>query len=327
LFRLTDVIREKNIKAGEYQETAIERLATFLFRLNAAMTDASLLSVFRRQEGTIVLEVRSIDPAGVLQEVCSSHHCALLISGTLSPVENYARYYFGDLPVNTLTLSSVFPKENRLVLAAQDITTTYSMRQNGHNTALISEYILAFADIPGNCAVYFPSYQILEQYTALCAERIRKKQVFTEPRIAADAGAALMEFLALPSQKKAGILFAVCGGKWSEGLDYRGEMLAGAMVVGFPLAPYTRVRRMIIEYFARKFPNDGEFLSYTLPAVNRALQALGRVLRAPEDRGVLVLGDRRYAEPGINNALPAWMKEEMIPCDLAGFRGAVRQWK
>ena len=34
-------------------------------------------------------------------------------------------------------------------------------------------------------------------------------------------------------------MFAVCGGKWSEGLDYRGEMLNGAMVIGLPLAPFT----------------------------------------------------------------------------------------
>lgn len=327
LFSLTDVIREKNVKAGEYQETAIERLTTFLFRLNSAATDPSFLTVYRRHDAGTTLEVRSIDPAMNLQEICSSHHCTLLISGTLSPVENYSRYYFGDLPVALLTLTGTFPKENRLLLAAQDITTTYSMRQNRANTALIADYILAFSAVPGNCAVYFPSYQILEQYAALCAGRITGKQVFIEPRISADAGAVLSEFLALPSQKKAGILFAVCGGKWSEGLDYRGELLAGAMVIGLPLAPFNRVRKMVIEYFTRKFPEDGEFLSYTLPAINRVLQALGRVLRTPDDRGILVLGERRFSEPRIKKALPSWMQEEMIPCDATGFKEAVKQWR
>ena len=63
-------------------------------------------------------------------------------------------------------------------------------------------------------------------------------------------------------------MFAVCGGKWSEGLDYRGEMLNGAMVVGLPLAPFNRVRKMMIEYFRHKFGEEGEFLCYTLPAIN-----------------------------------------------------------
>jgi DNA excision repair protein ERCC-2 len=327
LFGLTDVIREKNIKSGEYHETATERLTTFLFRLNSAATDPAFLTVYRRQEDGIALEVRSIDPAQNLQEICSAHACALLISGTLSPVESYARYYFGDLPVATLTLTATFPKENRFVLAASDITTAYSMRQNRNNTALIADYIISFAAVPGNCAVYFPSYQILEQYATLCQDRIRTKQVFVEPRVAADAGAALTEFLALPGRGEAGILFAVCGGKWSEGLDYRGEMLSGALVVGLPLAPFNRVRRMVIEYFTRKFPEDGEFLSYTLPAINRALQALGRVLRTPEDRGVLVLGERRFLEIRVLRALPEWIREELVVCDAARFKEEIVAWK
>lgn len=327
LFTLTDTIREKNTKAGDYHETATERLATFLFRLNGAATDPSFLTVYSRQDDGIALEVRSIDPGPALQEICGSHACALLISGTLSPVGNYARYYFADLPVAMLTLTATFPRENRCVLAAGDITTAYSMRQDRANTALISRYILAFAGISGNCAVYFPSYQILEQYAALCTPKIRSKQVFIEPRIAADAGAALSEFLALPSKNRSGILFAVCGGKWSEGLDYRGEMLSGAMVIGLPLAPFNRVRKIVIEYFARKFPGEGEFLSYTLPAINRALQALGRVLRTPDDRGILVLGERRFTEHRVKRALPAWMQEEMVPCTADEFEKVVEQWR
>lgn len=327
LFTLTDTIREKNTKAGEYHETATERLAAFLFRLNSAATDTSYLTVYSRQDEGIALEVRNIDPGPALQEICSAHACTLLISGTLSPVGNYARYYFGNLPVSTRTLTATFPKENRLVFAAEDITTAYSMRQNRNNTALISRYILAFAGINGNCAVYFPSYHILEQYASLCVPEIHNKQVFIEPRIAADASAALSEFLSLPFQKRSGILFAVCGGKWSEGLDYRGEMLSGAMVVGLPLAPFNRVRKMVIEYFARKFPGEGEFLCYTLPAINRALQALGRVLRTPEDHGILVLAERRFSESRVRKALPQWMQDEMIPCTAAGFRESVAAWK
>ncbi|HEX3001571.1 MAG TPA: helicase C-terminal domain-containing protein, partial [Methanoregula sp.] len=72
--------------------------------------------------------------------------------------------------------------------------------------------------------------------------------MFVEPRDAAGAGTALTEFLSLPSRRESGVMFAVSGGKWSEGLDYRGEMLAGAMVIGLPLAPFNRVRKMMIEY-------------------------------------------------------------------------------
>ncbi|MDD5025501.1 MAG: helicase C-terminal domain-containing protein, partial [Methanoregula sp.] len=185
----------------------------------------------------------------------------------------------------------------------------------------------AFAALKGNRALYFPSYQILESYAAQATPQLRRRKVFVEPRDAANAGAALAEFLSLPSHGESGVMFAVCGGKWSEGLDYRGEMLNGAMVIGLPLAPFTRVRKMVIEYFRHKYGEEGEFLCYTLPAINRALQALGRVLRTPEDHGVLVLGERRFLDKRIRLALPAWIGEEMIECDLAQFREGIARWK
>ncbi len=287
LLVLAESIREKNLKGGEYHETAIERLTEFLFRLSQSSTDPAFLTVYRKNEEGITLEVRCIDPSVSLREICGAHGCCIMISGTLSPVDSYSRYYFGDTPVKTLSLPNAFPRENRIVCCANDITTAFSMRQNKENSARIGDYIKTFCTPQGNRAIYFPSYQILEMYANLTVPHIRGRKIFIEPRDAADAGAALSTFLSLPARGESGILFAVCGGKWSEGLDYRGEMLKGAMVVGLPLAPFNRVRRMMIEYFRHKFGDEGEFLCYTLPAINRSLQALGRVLRTPEDRGYL----------------------------------------
>jgi DNA excision repair protein ERCC-2 len=201
------------------------------------------------------------------------------------------------------------------------------LRQDRRNNEKIADYIIAFSTLPGNVAVYFPSYQILESFAQRCAPDILQKTVFIEPRDTTDAGSALSEFLSLPSQGRAGMMFAVCGGKWSEGLDYRGEMLSGAMVIGLPLAPFNRVRRMVIDYFRHKFGQEGEFLCYTLPAINRALQALGRVLRTPQDRGVLVLAERRFVENRIKKALPGWISDELIECDISHFREVVSAWQ
>ncbi len=327
LMGLAETIREKNQKSGEYRETAIERLTAFLYRLSQSARNPAYLTIYRRTDEGIILEVRNIDPSAPLTEICSAHACCILISGTLSPVDSYRRLYFNDAPVATLAMPNSFPKENRLICGATDITTAFSLRQNAQNSDKIVHYITAFASLKKNRAIYFPSYQILESYAALAAPHISRRKVFIEPRDAANAGAALNEFLSLPSQGESGIMFAVCGGKWSEGLDYRGEMLSGAMVIGLPLAPFTRVRRMIIEYFRHKYGNEGEFLCYTLPAINRALQALGRVLRTPEDRGVLVLGERRFMEPRVRTALPSGMQEEMVECDLARFRELIAVWK
>jgi DNA excision repair protein ERCC-2 len=327
MLSVSDAIRERNLKAGEFRETAVERLTTFLYRIFLSAHDPAYLTTYRRDDEEVILEVRNIDPQEKIRELARSHAATVLISGTLSPVGAFRRLFFGEEEVSAMTLPNAFPRENRRIVGARDVTTLYSMREQAGNSERIAGYITEFARLPGNLAVYFPSYQILSSFADRCAGAIQGKEVIIEPRDAADASAALRSFLRLPEEGKAGMIFAVCGGKWSEGLDYRGELLNGAMVVGLPLAPYTRVRAMIIDYFRRKFGEEGEFLSYTLPAMNRALQALGRVIRSPEDRGFLVLCEQRFMEPQIREALPAWIREEMVETTLEGFGDVVKGWR
>jgi DNA excision repair protein ERCC-2 len=327
LMLIAEHIREKNMEAGEYNPTAAEILTTFLFRLTCSATDPAFLTVYRIDGPDILLEMRNIDPSDRLLDMALSHHSCVLISGTLSPVESYRKYYFSDSPVASCSLPNVFPKKNRLVLCARDITTAYSMRQSRENTGRIAEYISAFSELSGNLAVYFPSYQILETYAQILEDTLHNRNLIIEPKDARDAGELLKTFLSLPSQGRSGILFAVCGGKWSEGLDYRGELLSGAMVIGLPLAPYNRVRQMTMEYYRHKFGAEGEFISYTLPALNRAQQAIGRVIRNPDERGVLVFGEKRFLEPTVRSGLPSWIREEMAECSIDSFASVVKRWK
>lgn len=326
IISIKEAMRERGIERGDYRESAIEKLCEFLIRLYRSSTDPAFLTVYTKDAETITLEVRNIDPADRLQELVSKHAATVLISGTLSPVDSYRKYYFGSMPVKTLSLSNSFPKENRMVLGTRDITTAFSKRQNAENTQAIVAYILAFAKLPGNIAVYFPSYQLQSRFAEACVSRIRNKQVFIEPRESDEANEALKEFISLPGKHKSGILFAVCGGKWSEGLDYRGDQLTAALVIGLPLAPFTPVRRMVNSYYRRKFGAEGEFIAYTLPAINKSMQALGRVLRTENDRGVLILGDQRFLEGEIFGGLSPWMQDELMECDVDTVKSKLEKW-
>ena len=326
ILSIKETVREMSIEKGDFRESYIEKLCEFMIRLYRSYTNPAFLTVFTKNDEEITLEVRNIDPAERLQKLASTHAGVFLISGTLSPVSSYKRYYFGDLPVETLSLPNSFPKENRMVIAAEDITTAFSQRQNKDNTERIVESILAFSHLRGNLAVYFPSYQLQTRFADLCAHRIRSKVVYVEPRESNEANEALKEFISLPSKNKAGILFGICGGKWSEGLDYRGDQLTAAMVIGLPLAPFTPVRRLINSYYKRKFGAEGEFIAYTLPAINKSMQALGRVLRTETDRGVLVLGDERFTSPEIFRGISPWMQLEMKKTTADGLQKLLTTW-
>ena len=326
IIAIQEELCKQSIEKGDFRESAIEKLAEFLIRLYRSATNPAFLTVYTKDDESITLEVRNIDPAGRLQELTSKHSAAVLISGTLSPVDAYRRYYFEEMPVETLSLSNAFPKENRLVIGISDITTAFSRRQSAENMANIERCILEFAKVKGNAAIYFPSYSLQMEYFNRCGHKIRNKLVYPEPRESNEANEALKDFISLPLRHKSGILFAVCGGKWSEGLDYRGDQLKAAMVIGLPLAPFTPVRRVVNSYFKRKFGENGEFISYTLPAINKSMQALGRVLRTESDSGVLILGEERFTSPDVFPGVSYWMQNELKSCTSKELGALLAGW-
>lgn len=328
---LSESIKEANSKKGDFRTSGIERLSEFLYRLHNSGTNPAFLTLFRKDSENIYLEVRNIDPSPALSTLARDHYCSVLISGTLTPLLSYKQLYFRvlpeDYPITTFSLPNLFPRENRILFTASDITSSFSERQSKENMQRIVSYIRSFSKLPGNLGVWLPSYQMLESVQREVEVHIHDREVFVEPRDSSEAGQLLARFISLPNQGKKGILFAVCGGKFSEGLDYRGEMLTGAMVIGLPLAPWNQVRQMIMDYYTRQYGEEGKFLAYTLPALNKVLQALGRVLRTPEDRGVLVIGEKRFAEPAIRNRLPQWMQDEIQDVTVDEFARRITGWR
>jgi DNA excision repair protein ERCC-2 len=76
-------------------------------------------------------------------------------------------------------------------------------------------------------------------------------------------------------------------------------------VVGPPLPPFDLEREEIRRHLERRYPGCGRRYAYSCLAAAKAVQAAGRVIRTPEDRGLLVFLDRRFLEPDLAEAFPA----------------------
>jgi DNA excision repair protein ERCC-2 len=296
-----------------------------------AINDKSLMKIFVKREVFSNLRLKNIDPSSDMVDLANEHQSVILMSGTLHPTDSYAKYLFGREAenVNTISLPNSFPKKNRRLISCIDITSAYKVTtQNGgenENNARILKYIKGFCELPGNLAVYFPSYYMMKNYAYKMSRAGVRRDIYMEPQNAREATRVLDDFMRLPERGKSGVMFAVSGGKWSEGIDYRGDTLVGAMVVGFPLAQWNVVTKGVIDYYVDKFGDDGNFIAYTLPALNRSQQALGRVIRTENDRGFLVLCERRFA--GNMGNLPDWMQEECIELTIHDFEAQVANWK
>jgi DNA excision repair protein ERCC-2 len=121
-------------------------------------------------------------------------------------------------------------------------------------------------------------------------------------------------------------VFAVQGGTFSEGVDYPGESVIGAFVVGPPLPGYDLEREEMRKYYEERYQAGFDF-AYVVPAMSRAVQAAGRVIRSETDRGLIVLMDGRFLQPGYTRAMPvdwfdrdaAELVSDSILQDVAAF--------
>jgi DNA excision repair protein ERCC-2 len=108
----------------------------------------------------------------------------------------------------------------------------------------------------------------------------------------------------LSARTESVLLFAVQGGVFSEGVDYPGDMVIGAFVVGPPLPGFDFERERMKDYYQREYQAGQEY-AYTVPAMAKAIQAAGRVIRTDSDKGVIILMDNRFLDASYARTLPA----------------------
>jgi DNA excision repair protein ERCC-2 len=107
----------------------------------------------------------------------------------------------------------------------------------------------------------------------------------------------------LSDRTKAHIVFAVQGGVFSEGVDYPGDMVIGAFVVGPPLPSFDLEREKMREYYQQNYSSGFEY-AYVYPAMAKAVQAAGRVIRSETDKGIIVLMDSRFIQHSFIQSMP-----------------------
>jgi DNA excision repair protein ERCC-2 len=156
---------------------------------------------------------------------------------------------------------------------------------------------------PGNYLAFFSSFDYLDKAAQRLAERRPDiPQWRQERRMSALARG---DFLARFKPEGQGVGFAVLGGVFSEGVDLPGSMLIGAFIATLGLPPVSITQDHIQARLDKLF-GTGHGYADTVPAMQRVVQAAGRVLRTPQDRGWLWLLDDRYQRADIAKLLPAW---------------------
>lgn len=250
-------------------------------------------SIKTREDGEY-LSAACIDPSDIVKFM-QSLDGAVHMSGTLQPLEQY--YKIMCLPRTTLarTYPSPFPPENKSVLYVNDVTTKYDdMVKDPTLFDRMEKKIAKLCNaVDKNTLVFFPSYKMLRNMRPLLERDIDKKLYWEE----AGQLRKTMKFLDIFRKGRGGVFFSVMGGSVAEGMDFPGDELSFAIIVGIQFPPPSLELLAMKDLFDSRYgPGMGWKYTSEVPALRKIRQAIGRLIRTETDRGVAVILDSRVSK-------------------------------
>ena len=261
--------------------------------------------IFTKKDKYLSLAYKCLDPSLVSREVVNNAHSVIMMSGTLTPTYMF-KELIGFENAEERIFKSPFPEKNRELIIVPKTTTKFTKRNENQYKAIAKELKNIVDNVPGNIAIFFPSYFMSENVSKYFTI-MTSKTVFTEvSELNAQERAEILTNF--KKYKNTGaVLLGVLGGSFSEGIDLPGENLMAVVVVGLPLQKPDLESNSLIEYFDKKFKKGWDY-GYLFPAFNKTLQGAGRCIRSETDKGVIIFLDERYIWNNYRRCFPATWK-------------------
>ena len=252
------------------------------------------------------LAIRNLVPAPHLQPRWQAAHSATLFSATLSPMDHAIQLLGLPRDVARLEVPSPFDPAQLQVRITPHISTRYQDRAESLD-AVVAVMAAQFQAQPGNYLAFFSSFDYLQQVLARFAAAHPDITAWSQSRGMAEIDRNA--FVARFTEHSQGIGFAVLGGAFGEGIDLPGQRLIGAFIATLGLPQVNPLNEQLRARLQLRH-GRGYDHAYLFPGLQKVVQAAGRVIRGPDDRGVVVLMDDRFARPEVRALLPPWWRIE-----------------
>lgn len=271
------------------------------------------------EDGRFRLKLFCIETAKNLRECLDKGNSTVFFSATLLPMPYY-KHLLGDEEDYAVYARSPFSGEQRLILIGRDVSSRYTRRSREEYERMAGYLEAMVKSRKGNYLVFFPSYRMLLEVYEIFLELYGGDEaecLIQSPGMNEEEREEFLRGFREESsaREKSRLGFCVMGGIFSEGIDLKGEALIGAAVIGTGL-PQVCNEREILKNFYEAQGMDGFAYAYRYPGMNKVLQAAGRVIRTPEDQGIVLLLDERFLNSEYKRLYPLeWEEYEM--CTLS----------
>jgi DNA excision repair protein ERCC-2 len=283
-----------------------------------------VVSLRRREDGDVYgrAELYRCIPEEVTSSLFEALHASVLMSATLRPFA-VTEDVLGLSDPATLAYGPQFPEDRRRTYAVEAPALFAKKRDDSavqETVAGVIEDAIGFT--PGNTLVFFPSYGEAERYH----DRVTVEADLFLDRPATQARDLRERF----TDHDDAALFTSLWGTLGEGVSFDGDDARTVVVVGVPYPHLDDRMEAVQAAYDAAFGDGGDEWMGTedagwayaveIPTVRKTRQALGRVVRSPEDFGARVLVDKRYTHAGeremgdytVRETFPPEQRKEMI---------------
>ena len=289
-----EIIRESRFAQGRLPRSYTFSLGTFLSYWSTLDEECFVKLVVGGENPC--LKAYCIDPVVTTSAILNSGG-SVHMSGTLVPLNEYRDSIGLPYDSATITFPSPFPPENRKVFYVEDVSTKYEeMQSSPEMVEIMEDHVVQVCNgVKRNTVVFFPSYSLMDRFLDDGVSRRISRKVYLEERNMPQL--ELMEVVTRFKrlEENGQVLFAVMGGRISEGIDFPEDELEMAIVVGIPYPRPTAKQRALMHYYELKFRKGWD---YTVkgPAIRKMQQSIGRLIRTENDVGAALVLDRRITQ-------------------------------
>jgi len=236
------------------------------------------------------LELFTCIPKNVTAPLFNSVHSAILMSATLAPFETIKATLGIARDTCDLSFGLTFPKEKRLTIAVSVPALFSKDRDNPQTKEIITKVLTDIIEqTKGNVLIFFPSFFEATQYK----NRLKCDVPLFLDEVGVSAQPIRDEFFRLGESGKKAVLISYMWGTLTEGVDYKQGRGRTVVIVGVGYPALNDRTRAVESAYDSEFGHGWEY-AIEIPTIRKVRQALGRVVRSPDDYGARILLDGRY---------------------------------
>jgi regulator of telomere elongation helicase 1 len=301
-----DAVRTKKMQGGNPPVSYLNGLLGFFELLQTSVKDKYVGVYTRSYYGAPVIEYRCLDPSLAVVPVVEKASGAIVMSGTLSPLDTFSEILgLGDAVQRSYP--SIQKSKRIRMIVETGVTTTYRERTDEMITRMGEAVSRAVEAVDQGVLLFFTQRGFMNTCLDVWESKgyvkgqggrlyLGGKQLYREGTDAKRNRDVVTRYKRMAVGVGGAVLCCVFRGRNSEGSNFPGDQARGIVLVGVPYANYgDPLVKAQIRYYNRLRRGLGNRW-YTMDAYRAANQSLGRGIRGRDDWCHYWLLDRRYEE-------------------------------